>query len=197
MPSTDDEDAAAIRTECPTCNRRLKIPPELSGRRVRCRHCGALFDFPARSPARPADETAEADLAPTESRRRGENDSDDDWLSELRQERRRRADGRGVRPTVPAKLPRHLDFRLHPHRRQIPREHVRQIRVDRGEEPLDRVEDLQHTGGRDASRGPEIAACPLRQGHRHRHEPQYGGHLRQFPLDELQKVPKSVLLVWR
>src|SRR5262249_5449663 len=47
---------------CPQCQKQIKAPPELEGKKVRCKGCGNTFAIqarPAPSPARKADEEEE------------------------------------------------------------------------------------------------------------------------------------------
>src|SRR5262245_38761475 len=54
-----------INTDCPSCNRKLRVPDELLGKKVKCPTCGTVFPADESStpePAAPA--AAEEPLAP-------------------------------------------------------------------------------------------------------------------------------------
>jgi predicted Zn finger-like uncharacterized protein len=86
--------------QCPECSRKLRVPDELLGRKVKCPTCSANFQATAvggDNPQAPPDSGRAADERP--SRRRDEapdDDEDEDRLS--RRSRRSRRDRRDAEP---------------------------------------------------------------------------------------------------
>lgn len=51
--------AAVIVIECPKCGKQLKAPPELQGKKIRCKDCGTAFPVQAKSEAKGEEKKAE------------------------------------------------------------------------------------------------------------------------------------------
>jgi predicted Zn finger-like uncharacterized protein len=100
-----------INTDCPSCNRKLRVPDELLGKKVKCPTCGTVFqadESAAPSPAvreedEPITSTAEEEQSPigrpeseeepsTPSKRRPGRDDEDDALGPPRREVGRKPD---------------------------------------------------------------------------------------------------------
>jgi predicted Zn finger-like uncharacterized protein len=83
---------------CPECSRKLRVPDDLLGKRVKCPTCGLTFtaELPGPPPAPPRPYEAEApppppkEPAPPVRRRRPLDDEDDDDYDDLPRRRRRR-----------------------------------------------------------------------------------------------------------
>jgi hypothetical protein len=43
--------ASAIVVACPACQKQIKAPPEIQGKKVRCKGCGQIFPVPGNTPA--------------------------------------------------------------------------------------------------------------------------------------------------
>jgi hypothetical protein len=73
-----------IVVSCPECQKQIKAPPELQGKKIRCKGCGTTFPVPAASAAEPSPAKARAPVEPDEE----EGDGNPYGLSEVQQSNR-------------------------------------------------------------------------------------------------------------
>jgi hypothetical protein len=62
--------ASAVEMACPSCDKALKVPPAVFGKRIKCKHCGHAFvarDPDAAPPARPTKPGGKPAAAPAAS----------------------------------------------------------------------------------------------------------------------------------
>ena len=75
--------SAPIEMECPNCERSLKVPPAVFGKKIKCKHCNHAFvvQDPNAKPTRPAKPTesgAKPPAAPAPAANKPFMDDDDD-----------------------------------------------------------------------------------------------------------------------
>lgn len=70
--------SAAVEISCPNCGKKLKVPAELAGKRVKCKDCQEVFAVPAPKPAKPAPAAKPAAAPPPPPKKPYEEEEDDD-----------------------------------------------------------------------------------------------------------------------